>query len=176
MTKYLSLLLIYLFVVGTVVLIGLWQGLASFVFAWVVHFMLMMAVLYSIWTFKPPMTSTYFDDKPWEDGGRIYTWIGVHWYRKILVWVGWERLHKTANPVKKDADALRHLEYSTRESECGHSIIFVIVAAFAVFVGIYHGWSQSIWLHVLNIVLNAYPIAVQRYNRPRLHRAVGRMG
>ncbi|WP_394335923.1 glycosyl-4,4'-diaponeurosporenoate acyltransferase CrtO family protein [Flavobacterium hydrophilum] len=33
-------------------------------------------------------------------------------------------------------------------------------------------FAESLWLLVLNIIFNVYPILLQRYNRPRLRRAL----
>jgi hypothetical protein len=170
--KYLKAGLVVLIVSVVVVYVFLRQGPQSFVFAWVLNFMLMMAVLYFTQTFKPQLVSTYYNAKNWEANGAIYKWVGVNLFRKILVWVGWEKLNKAANPVKKGADALKHLEYNTRQSEFGHLIIFFIVLLVNVGVVFYYGFAKSLPLFLLNVILNVYPILVQRYNRPRLQRAL----
>ena len=175
MDKYLGVCFVLLFVVCTVVAVALWQGLHSLLFAWVLNLMLMMGVLYVTQTFKLRLASTYYDSKKWEAEGKIYKWFGIHGFRKILVWVGWEKLNKASNPVKKSLDALKHLEYGTRQSEFGHLIIFFIVLVFALFVGFYSGFKQSLWLFMLNVILNAYPVGVQRYNRPRLQKAINKI-
>jgi ABC-type transport system involved in cytochrome bd biosynthesis fused ATPase/permease subunit len=172
MSKYLRVCFVLLFVVCTVVAVALWQGLYSFVFAWVLNFMLMLVVLFFTQTFKLKLESNYYHSKKWENGGKIYKWFGVHGYRKVLVWVGWEKLGKAVNPVKKSLDALKHLEYNTRQSEFGHLIIFFMVLVLTLFVGFYYGFKQSFWLLILNVILNAYPIVVQRFNRPRLLKAI----
>lgn len=172
MNKYVSVVGVFMIAVGISLGVAYWQGLHTFVFAWVLNFMLMMGVLHFTQTFKPKLSSTYYNSKRWEAEGMVYQWFGVHGFRKILVWIGWEKLNKASKPVKKDLDALKQLEHGTRQSEFGHVIIFFIVLAVAIFVGVHHGFRESIWLHLLNIVLNAYPIAVQRYNRPRLQRAI----
>jgi hypothetical protein len=172
MPKYLSVALVFLLAVGISLAVAYWQGPHTFVFAWTLNFMLMMAVLSSTQTFPPRLTSTYYHAKSWEAEGKIYQWIGVDGFRKILVWIGWEKLNKASKPVKKNLDALKHLEHGTRQSEFGHLIIFAIVLAVACLVGVRYGFRQSLWLHGLNILLNIYPVAVQRYNRPRLQKAI----
>ncbi len=161
-----------MFVAGTVVAVALWKGLYSFLFAWVLNFMLMMGVLFITQTFKPRLKSPYYNSKKWENEGKIYKRFGVDEFRKVLVWVGWEKLNKPSNPVKKDLDALKHLEYSTRQSEFGHLIIFFIVLIFTFIVAIKYGIKQSLWLLFLNIILNVYPIGIQRHNRPRLRKII----
>jgi Glycosyl-4,4'-diaponeurosporenoate acyltransferase len=172
MSKYFRVCFFLTFVVILLAAVALWQGLHSFVFAWVLNLMLMMAILYFTKTFKPKLISPYYNSKKWEAEGNIYKWFGVHGFRKVLVWIGWEKLNKASNPVKKNMDALKHLEYGTRKSEFEHSIIFFIVLGLTLFVGFYYGFKQSLWLLVLNVLLNAYPVVVQRYNRPRLRKAI----
>ena len=130
----------------------------------------MLLVLAGTQTFEPALTASYFQIKIWENGGKIYKQFGVNLFRKLLVKVGWEKLNKAANPVKKNMAAIKHLEYKTRESEFGHLLIFFIVLAVAIFVGFYYGFAKSLSLHILNIILNLYPIFIQRYNRPRLQK------
>lgn len=124
---------------------------------------------------KPGLKSPYYNSQKWENGGEIYRWVGVNGFRKLLVWVGWEKLNKKANPVKKNLAALKQLEYNTRLSEFNHLIIFFIVLGFTSWVGISDGFRHLLWLVGLNVILNIYPIGVQRYNRPRLQKAIHRM-
>ncbi|MEB2781774.1 hypothetical protein U3A58_15355 [Algoriphagus sp. C2-6-M1] len=174
MNKYLRVCFVLVFVVITVAAVALWQGLHSVLFAWVLNFMLMFGVLYITETFKPSLISTYYNSKKWEAEGRFYKLFWVDEFRKILVWVGWEKLNKASNPVNKNLDTLKQLEYRTRQSEVGHLIIFFIVLIFNFVVVFKYGIIQSLWLLFLNIVLNVYPIGVQRYNRPRLQKIINR--
>jgi hypothetical protein len=134
--------------------------------------MLMMCVLLFTETLRSPFTSSYYKAKNWEANGKLYKLLGVNLFRKLLVWVGWEKLNKKSSPVNKHMNALNNLHYRTMQSEFGHSIIFVIVFGFTVFVAFEYGILESLWLLSLNILLNLYPILLQRYNRPRLARAV----
>jgi len=135
----------------------------------------MTGVLFITQTFKPQLASTYFHSKKWEEEGKVYKRLGVNEFRKILVWIGWEKLNKASKPVKRSLDGLNHLEYSTRLSEFGHLIIFYIVLILTIFVGLYYGFKESLWLIILNILLNAYPVIVQRFNRPRLQNVINQL-
>lgn len=145
------------------------QGLA---FAWALNFLLMACVLTFTETLKGQLTSRYYNEKPWEHGGKIYQSLGINFYRKLLVWIGWEKLNKKSAPVEKNAKALMHLHYRTKQSELGHVIILIIVLGFNVFVAIKFGILKSMWLFILNVLFNLYPILLQRYNRPRIERAI----
>lgn len=168
-------LLIGLIIISTIVMVyGLiiWVGMQGFVFAWVLNLLLMMCVYQFTQTLKSEFKSPYYNEKKWEKKGKIYETLGVHIFRKLLVLIGWEKLNKKANPVKKSLDALIRLEYVTKQSELGHLIIFFIVIPFNIFVAVKFGIVESLWLLILNIVLNIYPIILQRYNRPRLKKAI----
>ncbi|HLT08259.1 MAG TPA: hypothetical protein VK014_12085 [Cyclobacteriaceae bacterium] len=173
--KYITFSIVILITFAISLAVAYWKGVTSFLFAWILNFMLMTAVLSFTQTFSPTLQSNYYQTKAWEKRGKIYRWMGVDFFRKLLVWTGWEKLNKTSKPVKKDMQALITLERGTRESEFGHLIIFFIVSAIALAVGWHHGVVNSAWLHLLNIILNVYPIALQRYNRPRLQQAISSM-
>jgi len=134
--------------------------------------MLMMCVFIFTETLKSRLASPYYNEKDWELKGKLYEFLGIHFFRKLLVWFGWEKLNKKSNPVEKNTDALIHLQYRTKQSELGHLIILVIVLGFSIFVAFKFGIIESLWLLLLNILLNLYPIFLQRYNRPRLERAI----
>ncbi|MCF2506075.1 hypothetical protein L0663_21955 [Dyadobacter sp. CY107] len=147
-------------------------GMQGFAFAWALNFLLMACALTFTETLKSPLTSTYFNGKEWELKGKLYESFGVNFYRKLLVWVGWEKLNKKSNPIEKNTNALVHLHYRTKQSELGHLIILIIVLGFNIFVAFEFGVIQSLWLLILNVLLNLYPIFLQRYNRPRIERAI----
>lgn len=166
---------IFLFVISTILVVGYWQGLTTFVFAWVLNFMLMLGIEFFLQSFPIRLNQKYFLPRPWERSGEIYRILGVNLYRRLLVFIGWERLHKKGNPVNKKLEALRHLELNTRKSELGHLTVFLIVLVINLYVAMTYGFGKGMWLLTLNILLNAYPIMVQRYNRPRLLRLIRNM-
>ena len=166
------LIVIILFTVALTVGITYYIGVKGFLFAWILNFILMLCILMFTETLKSNFKSNYFKEKVWEKGGKIYEKLGINIFRKLLVLIGWEKLNKKANPVKNDIDALTILAYRTKQSELGHIIIFFIVLGFTICVSIEYNFAESLWLILLNIILNVYPILLQRYNRPRLYRAL----
>jgi hypothetical protein len=172
MKKAFFLILIIIVTMGAVYALANYVKMNGFLFAWCLNFLLMTGVLAFTETLKSSLTSSYFDVKDWEKNGSIYKDLGINFFRKLLVWIGWEKLNKKANPVAKNSNALIHLYHQTKKSELGHLIILFIVIGFNIFVGLKFGFSQSLWLLILNILLNLYPIFLQRYNRPRIQRAL----
>lgn len=161
-----------------IVTIGLLYALTHYIkmdgfsFAFALNFMLMTCALTFTETLKSPLNSSYFSEKSWEKKGKIYESLGINMYRTLLVKIGWEKLNKKSKPVEKNTEALTNLYYRTKQDELGHLMIMLIVLGFTVFVAYKFGILRSLWLLVLNILLNIYPIFLQRYNRPRIARAI----
>lgn len=172
MRKVFLLTFIVLITIASTYALTHYIGMQGFAFAWALNFLLMACVLTFTETLKGQLASRYYKEKPWEQGGKIYLSLGINLFRKLLVWIGWEKLNKKSNPVDKNIDALMHLLYRTKQSELGHLIILIIVFGFNVFVAFKFGIGKSLWLLILNIVFNLYPILLQRYNRPRIERAI----
>jgi hypothetical protein len=172
MRKYILLSLTVIVTIFLVYGIVYKIGLQGFLFAWILNLVLMMCVFFFTEPLKSEFKSAYYLEKSWEKKGKIYETFGINWFRKLLVLISWEKLNKNANPVEKNLQALEHLEYRTKQSELGHIIIFFIVLAFTIYVAITFGIKESVSLIILNILLNLYPVLLQRYNRPRLQRAI----
>ncbi|OKL38487.1 glycosyl-4,4'-diaponeurosporenoate acyltransferase CrtO family protein [Pontibacter flavimaris] len=151
--------------------VGVMFSFESFVFSWSLNFILMIWYTYLTSQINLELDSDYFEPKPFERNGSIYKYLGVHAYRKLLVWIGWERINKKKNPVKHSLLSLKESEYNTRASELGHTIIALIV--FAVTIGVPSSLGEAKWLIITNLFLNIYPIMVQRFNRPRYSRIIG---
>ena len=172
LTKILLLIFIALITIALIYALTYYVKVQNFSFAWALNFTLMACVLTFTETLKSPLTSPYYNEKTWERRGKIYESFGLNFYRKLLVWIGWEKLNKKSNPIEKNIKALTHLHYQTKKSELGHIIIFFIVLGFNIFVAFKFGILKSFSLLILNILLNLYPILLQRYNRPRIERAI----
>jgi hypothetical protein len=71
-------------------------------------------------------------------------------------------------PKEKTVSALQGLENEMRKAETGHVLIFVLVLLFAGYM-LLKGWLDAVvWTLLFNIVINGYPIMLQRYNRIKL--------
>ncbi|NJY62170.1 hypothetical protein HC174_05295 [Salinimicrobium sp. CDJ15-81-2] len=147
---------------------GKFLGFTGFSFAWVLNFVLMAWYTYIDSLFNWDYEFSYFDSQRFEKEGIIYKYLGVNLYRKLLVWTGWEKLRIKENKLRNSRSSLAHAEFKSRSSEAGHTLIFLIVG-FVTFI-VADSLKEALWLIILNLLLNAYPIFVQRYNRPRYKR------
>lgn len=149
-----------------------YTGVTSFSFSLNLNFCLMIWFTVVENQLTPLLRSAYFNEQPFEKGGRIYVFWGVSGFRWLLRFVGWEKATRPNFPAGRTRSALQQCERSTRVSELGHTLIALIVLGVTVYVWAYYSFAESIWLLALNILLNLYPILVQRYNRPRYRRAI----
>jgi hypothetical protein len=172
MRKILILISIAIATVASMYALVHYMKMDRFSFAWALNFLLMLCVFAFTGALKSQLSSSYYDEHGWERGGEVYERLGVNFFRKLLVWIGWEKLTKKSKPVEKSLQALMNLHYQTKTAELGHVIVFLIVMGFTVFVAFKFGVLKSLWLLGLNVLLNLYPVFLQRYNRPRLQRAI----
>jgi len=175
MRKVLILIVIVIITIGSIYVLIHFIGMQSFPlpFACWLNLILLAGVRTFTETLKSKLTSSYFNEKAWERRGKIYESLGINFFRKLLVGIGWERhVTKKSNPVERNTKALINLHYQTKHGELGHLIVLNIVFGFTIFVAFKFGVLQSLWLLILNIILNLYPVLLQRYNRPRIERAI----
>ncbi|MBU3144359.1 hypothetical protein [Clostridium sp. CF012] len=123
----------------------------------------------------PELKSSYFNSHPIEEEGKIYKCLGVDFFRKFLVLIGWERSRKKETPIRKSLILLEYYEFRTRASEFGHGIIAIIIALITLYVFMVYSFKETMWLIIINIFLNIYPMILQRYNRPRVLRVIKKL-
>jgi hypothetical protein len=172
MKKASRLVLIVLITAALVYVLIRTMGMQKAGFAVSLNFLLMGGALIFLETLQSKLQSAYFNEQPWEAGGKVYQPLGINLFRKLLVWVGWEKLGKATKPVGKGADTLANLYHRTKIDELGHLIILIIVSAFTVVVALRFGLVRAMPLLISNILLNLYPVMLQRFNRPRIARAM----
>lgn len=172
MRKPITLISIALVAIGSIFALIHFMKMDGFAFAWALNFLLMLFVSVFIDALKNQFTSPYYDQKAWERRGKIYELLGINFFRKVLVWIGWEKVIRKSHPIEKSTDALMNLHNQTKKSELDHLIILLIVLGFTIFVAFEFSVLKSLWLLTLNGILNLYPVFLQRYNRPRIARAI----
>ena len=152
-----------------------YTSMGSLSYSITLNFLMMIWISIVESLLKPALKSPHFNSYPIEREGRVYKYLGVDFYRKLLLFSGWEKIRKKETPISKSLDLLLYYEYKTRASEFGHGIIAIIIVFITIYVYIEYSFKETIWLIVLNILMNIYPIIVQRYNRPRVQRVIKKL-
>ncbi len=134
-------------------------------------FMIIFTIIFDT-LISPIFSEKYFRSKPFEKEGSIYRWFGIMYYKRALKLIGWEKIIRKDQRIKHNLDALTTFERWTQGSEAIHLFAAISVIAYTVWVG----WSYSIreirWFVIANIIVNVYPVMLQRYNRPRIYRLI----
>jgi hypothetical protein len=111
----------------------------------------------------------YYHVKPFERTGQVYERLGIRLFKKLVRRGPLSIFSSTLRfPKEKTTPALQSLESEMRKAETGHALIFVLVLLFVGYA-LLKGWLDAVvWTLLFNILVNGYPIMLQRYNRIKL--------
>lgn len=113
-----------------------------------------------------------FAQRSWERGGRVYERLGVLLAKRALrrgpLHVFARSMHlPPTEPTQADVQALAG---TMREAETTHGVMFLVTAGAAAAVATRGWWDTAAWMTLFNVVVNGYPVLLQRYNRILLRR------
>lgn len=115
---------------------------------------------------------SYYRVRSFERDGRVYEALGVRLFRRLVpdgdFANRWRRRKNPGFRVVANRAAARAFLVRTEESERGHLVLLLLglpAIALASQVG-WYGWA--VYLGVGNVLVNLYPVLLQRYTRGRL--------
>jgi hypothetical protein len=113
------------------------------------------------------LPASYYALRPFEEGGRIYDYLGVRWYQRLLRRVLW-----SVKPalLRSQPDARQSMIRDTHGPEAGHLVIFVVILGITLWPLASRWWKTVAWLLLFNLLHNAYPVMSLRQIRARLER------
>lgn len=118
---------------------------------------------------------SYFRPRSWEGGGELYERLGVRTIKELYLGGLYMNklvgllLRRRYRPFRGPGWPRRWLRF-TVVVEIGHSLVFVYMLATAAGrLAAGDWWGAGVALAV-NVLVNAYPVLIQRYNRIRLLR------
>jgi len=100
----------------------------------------------------------------------LYRWVGVGLVKRIVATRIWPLLNGIEPPPKPKnrQELLIRIELATKGAEICHGATFTLaffVALFYLAVGLF---SEAVWIVAFNVLLNGYPVMLQRVNRWRV--------
>jgi hypothetical protein len=97
----------------------------------------------------------------------VYERLGVLAFKRLMR----TRVYRRVNPdfrLKNGRRGLADLSRTLQAAEAAHALLFVVVSAITG-VALALGWfDTAAWLTLFNVLINGYPVMLQRYNRLRL--------
>ena len=168
-----------LFILATIVTIFLmvWSfdsfGFRSPVCAFLVNWLAMSWVAITAQVIHFSFAPRYYDIKPFEQTGQVYERLGIRLFKRLVRRGPLSVFSPTLRfPKEKKISALRNLDSEMRKAETGHVLIFVLMLSFVSYA-LLRGWLDAVvWMLLFNIIINGYPIMLQRYNRIKLRELI----
>jgi hypothetical protein len=106
-----------------------------------------------------------FERRPW-----MYELLGVRVVKRLLrrgpLAVFNPGLHL---PAERSPERLTELERKMEDAEASHFVLLVATAAVVINAAARGWWLAAGLTLVFDVLLNGYPVMLQRYNRARLH-------
>ena len=152
-------------------------GLRSPVFAFLVNWLAMTWVALVGQTVRFSFSPGSYDPQPFEQNGVVYERAGIRLFKQLVRRGPLTMLSPTLHfPKEKTVTALRALDNEMRKAETGHVIIFALMFVFIGYA-LLKGWlDAAAWLLLFSILINGYPIMLQRYNRIKLQGLISAQG
>ena len=168
-----------LFIVATIAVLFLiaWSldsfGFHSFIFALLVSWLVMSWIAIVGQVIHLSFPAAYYDFRPFEQTGQVYERIGIRLFKKLVRRGPLTIFSPTLRfPKVKTVTALQNLESEMRKAETGHAIAFIIMLVFVGYA-LLNGWLDAVaWMLLINILINGYPVMLQRYNRIKLQELI----
>jgi hypothetical protein len=154
-----------------VALVGLASllGAASAGFALGLLWLTMCWLTVVSWVVPLRLPAGYFELRGFEHQGGLYRRFGVTVAKRLLRRGPMTLFNPGLKlPATRDAAGLARLDRSMRGVETNHLILFVIGLAVAGHGLARRWWGAAGWSLLGNLVINGYPVLLQRYNRGRL--------
>lgn len=112
--------------------------------------------------------------RPFERDGRLYELLGVRLVKRLLrrgplaLWN--PGLHL---PAERTPEQLARLEQRMRVAEASHAVLLFLTLAWVAGVAARGQLEAAAWTLFFDVLVNGYPVMLQRYNRALLARRFG---
>ena len=151
-------------------------GFRSLIFAFVVNWFVMAWIGALALVTNLSLPSTYYVTRSFERTGQVYEHIGIRRVRRLLRRGPLSIFSATLRlPKEKTVPALLNLDNQMRKAEAVHTLAFIFMLVLAGYAAV-NGWFDAVtWILLFDILINIYPIMLQRYNRIKLQALIRRL-
>jgi hypothetical protein len=106
----------------------------------------------------------------------LYHWLGVAFVKRIVATRMWPRVVGFSDPppvLKTRRALLHHVDAMTKGAEVCHATTFALATGIALACLAFGRYSTAAWISAFNMLLNGYPVMLQRSNRWRVQQLAG---
>lgn len=125
----------------------------------------------------PRLPDRWHELHGFELDGRLYERLGVRIVKRVLrrgpLAAFNPHLHLPDDPTPH---RVAQLDQRMRDAEASHAILLIVTLAAAIAVVVSAAasrWTTAAWILLFDVLLNGYPVMLQRYNRALLRRRFG---
>ncbi len=164
-----------LFITATIAVIFLiaWTldsfGFRSLISALLINWLVMSWIAIVGQVIQVSFPAAYYNFRPFEQTGLVYQRIGIRLFKKLVRRGPLTIFSPTLRfPQERTGAALQNLESGMRKAETGHALAFMLMLS-PVGYALLNRWLDAVvWMMLFNILINGYPVMLQRYNRIKL--------
>ncbi len=148
-------------------------GFRSPVFAFLVNWLLLSWVTIVGQSISLNLPQRYFEIKVFERSERIYKSLGVRLFKRLVRRGPLTIFNQSLRCSKgMTRSYLPYLEQFMRKAETGHLSAAILMLLFIGYA-LLRGWFDAVgWMLLFNVIINGYPVMLQRYNRIRLQKLI----
>jgi hypothetical protein len=161
-------------IAGLTVVSGAVFGVRGVTFAFLVTWLPMTAAGLLSRVVRPRMPQRWFALRRWELDGRVYRRLGVLIVKRLLrrgpLAVFNPDLHL---PADRSGPGLDRLDRRMRDAEASHAILLLATLAVVGHAAVRGWWAAAGWTLLFDVLVNGYPVMLQRYNRALLRSRFG---
>jgi Glycosyl-4,4'-diaponeurosporenoate acyltransferase len=117
----------------------------------------------------PRVPAGYLELRPFERDGRLYEMLGVGVAKRLLrrgpMAAFNPGLHLPSDPTP---ERIAVLDQRMRAAEASHAILAVLTMVIVAYMAVRGWWMVAGCTLLFDVLMNGYPVMLQRYNRARL--------
>lgn len=114
------------------------------------------------------LSESYFRIRKIEYSTKIYSTIGIAYFKRIIHKYPLPGATLKINLRGKSKSDILNLENQMREAEQVHVFGFILMVFITILFAVKRSNQFLYWFSIFNILMNLYPIFLQRYNRNRV--------
>lgn len=120
---------------------------------------------------QPHLPSAYHELREFEADGTVYEAVGVRLAKRLLRRGPLAFFNPDLHlPSERTPEQLAHLEQRMEDAEAAHAILLVATLPVVLHAAARRWWRAAGLTLAFDVLMNGYPVMLQRYNRALLHR------
>lgn len=113
----------------------------------------------------------YHQLRGFEHDGRPYELLGVRLFKRLLRRGPLAMFNPDLHlPPERTPERLAHLDQRMKDAEASHFVLLVVMLGVVANAAAHGSWATAGWILIFDVLMNGYPVMLQRYNRALLQK------